>query len=314
MSRVVHVAVGVIVDTAGNILIAKRPDKTHQGGLWEFPGGKVEANETLFDALRRELHEELAIDILATEPLIKIRHDYGDKIVLLDVHKVIRFGGEPQGNEGQPIQWVAPVHLSDYEFPAANVPIISAINLPRRLLITGEFSNATDLVGRIDSALKNGIRLIQLRANEPKTILAIADVIAERCNEYSARLLLNTSPDIFSKIKLQKNIGLHLNSINLLACEARPVAKNILLSASCHNQIEIERAQKIGVDFICVSPVLPTNSHPDQQGMGWNNFGKLLENAVVPAYALGGMRDVDLPLALEHGAQGIAAISEWWGR
>ena len=87
-SRVVHVAVGVIVDKNENILIAKRADTAHQGGLWEFPGGKVEQGENIFAALKRELQEELAIEITATQPLIKIRHDYGDKIVLLDVHKV----------------------------------------------------------------------------------------------------------------------------------------------------------------------------------------------------------------------------------
>src|SRR6476619_2625198 len=105
-SRIVHVAVGVIVNKDGKILIAKRPEQSHQGGLWEFPGGKVEQGESLFAALQRELFEELAIQIISTQPLIKIRHDYGDKIVLLDVHKVTEFIGEAKGNEGQPIQWV----------------------------------------------------------------------------------------------------------------------------------------------------------------------------------------------------------------
>jgi len=312
MSRVVHVAVGVIVNDSGSILIAKRPDQTHQGGLWEFPGGKVESGETLFDALKRELREELAIDVFATEPLIKIRHDYGDKIVLLDVHKVIRFAGEPQGNEGQPIQWVSPAQLTNYEFPAANVPIITAINLPKRLLITGEFINRDVFLNRIEIALQRGIRLVQLRVKAPEIFLDLADDVAEICEKYSAKLLLNTSDNIFSQILPQKNIGLHLNSVNLLACNSRPVAKDILLSASCHNQTEIDHAHKIGVDFMCVSPVQATISHPEQQGIGWNKFSQLLEGAVIPAYALGGMKESDLSIALAHGAQGIAAISEWW--
>jgi len=312
MARVVHVAVGVIVNDRGSILIAKRPDQTHQGGLWEFPGGKVEPGETLFDALKRELREELAIDVLTTEPLIKIRHDYGDKIVLLDVHKVIRFAGEPQGNEGQPIQWVSPEQLTNHEFPAANVPIITAINLPKRLLITGEFINPGDFLIRIDIALQKGVRLVQLRVKDPETILSLADDVAKICEQYSAKLLLNTSSDIFSQISPQKNVGLHFNSVNLLACNSRPVAKDILLSASCHNQTEIDHAQKIGVDFMCVSPVQATISHPEQQGIGWNKFSQLLEGAIIPAYALGGMKESDLSIALAHGAQGIAAISEWW--
>jgi thiamine monophosphate synthase len=125
-------------------------------------------------------------------------------------------------------------------------------------------------------------------------------------------LLLNTSSEVFLKLPADKNVGLHLNSINLLACHSRPVTKNILLSASCHNQAEIEHAQKIGVDFICLSPVLETRSHPESQGIGWSEFSHMLENAAIPAYALGGMKEEHLAVALEHGAQGIAAISEWW--
>ncbi|RYY74117.1 MAG: Nudix family hydrolase [Gammaproteobacteria bacterium] len=312
MARVVHVAVGVIVDNNGNILIAKRSDQAHQGGLWEFPGGKVENGETVFDALKRELNEELGINILVTEPLIKIRHYYGDKIVLLDVHKVIRYNGEPHGNEGQPVRWVAPALLTNYQFPAANVPIVTAINLPQRLLITGDFSDEHDLMARLELALKKGIRLVQLRVKESKTILVLADDVSALCDKYSAKLLLNTSPKIFSRIFPKKNIGLHLNSANLVACGVRPVEKDILLGASCHNQIEIDHAQRIGVDFICLSPVLKTSSHPELAGMSWSKFNNLLENVIVPTYALGGMTEADLPVALEHGAQGIAAISEWW--
>jgi 8-oxo-dGTP diphosphatase len=312
MARIVHVAVGVIVGDDGSVLIAKRSDNVHQGGLWEFPGGKVEAGETLLNALKRELFEELAINVLEAEPLIKIRHDYGDKIVLLDVQKITRFTGEPNGNEGQPIQWVAPSQLANYKFPAANFPIITAINLPRRLLITGEFNDQYDFISRLERALSNGIHLVQLRVRETEIFLSLADDVIKVCSHYSAGVLLNTCPDVFSKISAKKNVGLHLNSINLLACDSRPVAKDILLSASCHNQNEIEHAQKIGVDFICLSPVLETNSHIGSQGMGWSEFSRMLEDAVIPAYALGGMKEEHLDVALKYGAQGIAAISEWW--
>ena len=97
-----HVAVGVLTDANGRILIARRPPELHQGGLWEFPGGKVEPGETLQCALVRELKEELGVTVKATEPLLEIRHDYGDREVFLDVHRVIAWQGEARGMEGQP--------------------------------------------------------------------------------------------------------------------------------------------------------------------------------------------------------------------
>jgi 8-oxo-dGTP diphosphatase len=313
LSRVVHVAVGVIIGNDGAILIAKRPDKTHQGGLWEFPGGKVEHGETLFTALQRELREELAIDIIATEPLIKIRHDYGDKIVLLDVHKVTHFSGEAKGNEGQPIVWVAPKGLHHYQFPAANRPIIAAIHLSSRLLITGAFAGLTEFSTRLTAALNRGIKLVQLRVKESDLTSVLVEAACKLCDEYGAALLINTDPEKFANIEAQKNKpGLHLNSKHLLSCDIRPVGTDILLSASCHNEKEIEHAQKIGVDFICVSPVSATQSHPEQQAMGWDAFERLVEKATIPVFALGGMKETDLLVATERGAQGIAAISEWW--
>lgn len=123
----VHVAVGVILDAQQRILLSRRAADAHQGGLWEFPGGKVEGSETLFQALARELHEELHIEIHASEPLLQVTHDYADKRVLLDVHVVRTFSGEAVGREGQPLAWVSATALDAYEFPAANEPIVEAV-------------------------------------------------------------------------------------------------------------------------------------------------------------------------------------------
>ncbi|MGS0536735.1 8-oxo-dGTP diphosphatase MutT [Pseudoalteromonas sp. SaAl2] len=124
--KIVHVAVGVI--KAGNTLfICKRPDEKHQGGLWEFPGGKVECGESVFEALKRELQEEVALTIHSSTELMVIEHDYGDKYVKLDVHLVTDFSGDAHGAEGQQSEWVALNKLDDYNFPAANVEIIEKI-------------------------------------------------------------------------------------------------------------------------------------------------------------------------------------------
>lgn len=133
MKKRVHVAVGVISDGGDRILIARRAEHLHQGGLWEFPGGKVEVGETVEEALCRELREELAIEVVAQQPLVMIAHDYPDKSVLLDVRLVSVFSGRAQGREGQPLRWVDVAALPEFEFPAANRPIIAVIQ--QRFLI-----------------------------------------------------------------------------------------------------------------------------------------------------------------------------------
>ena len=123
----IHVAVGVILGTDGRILLAKRPDHLHMGGRWEFPGGKVEDDESIQQAMTRELKEELDIEVKAMEPLIEVRHDYGDKQVFLDTWFVTRFSGKEHGVEGQELAWVAVSELPDFRFPDANQPIVEAL-------------------------------------------------------------------------------------------------------------------------------------------------------------------------------------------
>ncbi len=124
---VLHVAVAVVLDAQRRILVSRRAESAHQGGLWEFPGGKVEAGESLADALARELREELDIGIGRTSALLTVEHDYGDRRVLLDVHVVWEFSGEARSMEGQPLAWVEAEVLGDYAFPAANLPIVRAV-------------------------------------------------------------------------------------------------------------------------------------------------------------------------------------------
>lgn len=125
--QTVVVAVGVLIDAEGRVLVSRRAPGADQGGLWEFPGGKVEARESVGDALRRELEEELGVQIEDSEPLMVVEHDYGDKQVRLDVHRVTRWQGEPRGQEGQPLAWQFPTDLSLWPFPAANTSILAGL-------------------------------------------------------------------------------------------------------------------------------------------------------------------------------------------
>lgn len=127
MNKTIHVAVAIIVNAENEVLLAFRQAHQHQANLWEFPGGKVEANETVYEALKREILEEVAITIVAAKPLLTVAHDYDDRSVLLDVWHVDQFIGTPHGQEGQKLQWCAIADLVDTDFPVANRPIISAL-------------------------------------------------------------------------------------------------------------------------------------------------------------------------------------------
>lgn len=129
MTDVIHVAVGVLIDDAHCVLLARRQKGTHLEGFWEFPGGKVESGETVEVALERELREELGVEVSETSPLMTVNHDYGEKQVLLDVHRVLSWTGEPHGAEGQPIAWVSAAALDDFKVPEANAEIMAQVKL-----------------------------------------------------------------------------------------------------------------------------------------------------------------------------------------
>ena len=309
----VHVAVGVLTDSEANILIAKRPQTAHQGGLWEFPGGKVEPGETVQQALARELYEELDVHCDKFQPVIQIAHDYGDKRVLLDVHRVLNVSGMPIGKEGQPLRWVTAAELNQYPFPAANYPIVNALQLPERLLITGPFNSEADFLARIDNALAKGLRLIQLRAPQlsPEVLKPLAQKVKARCAEYGAKLVINADIALAAECEVS---GVHLNSERLHELAERPASvSGCLVGGSCHNARDIAQANHLGLDYLVLSPVQATSSHPDASPMGWDTFVELSAKAKMPVYALGGMTDRDINRAQLAGGQGIAAISAWWG-
>jgi len=307
---VVHVAAAAIFDEQGRVLITRRADDAHQGGLWEFPGGKVEAGESVRDALVRELHEELGIAVQQARPLIRVRHDYPDKSVLLDVWRVDGFSGEAHGREGQPLTWLQPCDLSDYDFPAANRPIVRAVQLPTFYLITpNPGDDIPKFLQQLEKRLADGIRLVQLRAKPlPEAdYISLAKQCLQLCENYDATLMLNASPNVVEPVGAH---GVHLDSGRLASLTARPNVK--WMSASCHSLEQLQQAEKLGVDFVMLSPVAATASHPDTVPLGWQKFQELTEQASCPVFALGGMTPEDLPQAFEHGAQGVAAIRALW--
>jgi len=260
--------------------------------------------------LSRELHEELGIADISSRPLIQVRHDYGDKKIFLDVYLVTHWQGEPVGKEGQPLTWVSLNEMEQYDMPAADEPIIKALKLPTRYLITPPDLSVTEVLDQLKVNLEKGERLFQwrlfgLNADDWSETLAQANALAA---SYDASIMVNASVDDQKKHQFT---SWHLNSRQLHDLNERPDGV-VMLSASCHNEIDLQQAEKLGVDFCVLSPVLPTRSHPDATPLGWTVFKDLVKKVNVPVYALGGMSPKQEAKALESGAQGVAGIRGLW--
>ncbi|MRI35368.1 hypothetical protein EOPP23_20625 [Endozoicomonas sp. OPT23] len=311
---IIHVAVAVIVGDDGRILIARRPDDKHMGGYWEFPGGKVEDSEDICVALNRELKEELDIEAGSFKKLIEIRHDYPDKTVLLDTWWASDLKGIPKGNEGQEIKWIEPEQLTETHFPPANVPIVKAVLLPHRYMVTGPFSSSVEVIEKVSRQLDNGIRMVQFRAPwlQAAPYQHIARELHALCREKGAKLILKGRPELLQESWCD---GIHLRS-DQLGIASEEWKKNRRpgqwLAASCHNRNQVEQAVKAGVDFVTLSPVRPTKSHPNRLAIGQEVAAQLTAACPVPVYWLGGLMLSDEELVIEHGAQGISAIGAFW--
>ncbi len=182
-----HVAAAVLVDRRGQILIAQRPPGSHLAGGWEFPGGKLEPGELPLQALARELHEELGIEMGKGphRPLRRVKHSYSDRDILIETWIVREFTGDPRGLDGQAIRWCRKRDLAGVPLLAADTPIVDALRLPERLVRASTSAYAIGprssgkLAGAIcadaeaaDAAEKTGVDFVAMSAWMPEETLA----------------------------------------------------------------------------------------------------------------------------------------------
>ncbi|MEO7782817.1 MAG: Nudix family hydrolase [Candidatus Nitrotoga sp.] len=296
--------------TYDSFLLAQRPEGKSYEGYWEFPGGKVEAEETLLHALERELHEELGIKIAGAYPWLTRLHNYAHATVQLNFFRITVWRGELQGKESQQLSWQIPSNLTVSPVLPANAFILRALQLPPLYAI----SNAAELgseqfMERLQGALENGLKLVQVR--EPylsrEAMRELSLRVVKLAHSYGAQVLINSDIELASQIGAD---GVHLNSIQLAACNSRPDLT--WCAASCHNAEELQRASNLGFDFVVLSPVMPTLSHPDARPLGWQAFEMMAANSAIPVYALGGLCCDDMENAWQHCAHGIAMLRQAW--
>ncbi len=306
----IEVAVGVLIRADGAVLFGQRRVGKPYAGWWEFPGGKLEPGESVEEALARELHEELGIDVQRSFPWMVREHVYPHAHVRLSFRRVVDWRGTPCAREGQALAWRYPAAIDLAPLLPAAIPVIGWLRLPQRLGISNALGMGDEaFVASLRMALAGGLRLVQLREPgiAPDRLDSLWRELRRQCRAAGAALVVNSAhPASYTR----GCDGVHLRGADLHACVSRPPLS--IVGASCHDARDLERARVLGVDYVVLGPVKPTQSHPDAAGLGWPAFAALARNAHVPVYALGGLDKTDAEDASVAGAHGIAMLRAAW--
>ena len=309
-TKIIEVSAAVLQKTDGTFLLAQRPEGKIWAGYWEFPGGKVEAEESAYDALVRELREELGIEVQTAYPWVTRIFTYPHATVRLRFFRVTAWSGVMHPHEGQQFAWQMPARVDVSPVLPANSPILRALELPSLYAI----SNAAELgveefVSRLETALAGGLRLVQLREkNLSRDVLCtLAQRVVALAHAHGALVLLNGDVALAQQVGAD---GVQLSSRQLAELEVRPDLA--WCAASCHSADELRRAEALGCDFALLSPVLPTQSHPGAPHLGWEGFSAIAAGSSIPVYALGGLNHGDMMTAWQRGAHGISLLRQAW--
>ncbi|MER0215056.1 MAG: Nudix family hydrolase [Nitrosomonas sp.] len=305
---IVEVVAAVILRPDGQFLLTQRPSGKVYAGYWEFPGGKVEPDESLLHSLERELWEELGIHVVHAQPWITRIFTYVHAAVRLHFFRVVEWQGEVLPREEQGLSWQWPHQVAVAPVLPANGPILQSLLLPPVYAITRAAEIGVEVaLQQIEGALQNGLRLLQIREKHmpPDVLHDFTKTVLKLAQPHQAKVLINGDLELARKIGAD---GVHLTSAQLMTLSSRPDPGYGLCGASCHNAEELFAAEQLGIDFAVLGPVQPTLSHPGLSPLGWRRFASLIRGYPLPIYALGGLHREDLPIAQEMGAHGISMM------
>ncbi|MEO8103372.1 MAG: Nudix family hydrolase [Betaproteobacteria bacterium] len=302
--NVTEVAVAIFLKPDGSFLLSSRPPGKPYPGYWEFPGGKIEAGESVLQAMIRELVEELNVTITRATPWFTFMMHYTHATVRLHCWRVTAWHGDMRGMEGQQFAWqqLHAIHVAP-TLPGC-VPIFRALALPDVYAITNAAeAGIAAYLGQLERALEQGLRLVQIRERSLSgdELLRFAQAVVSRAHAYRAKVLVNADAVLAKQLGAD---GVHLTAAQLAGCQVRPDFP--LVAASTHRRDEIELAAALKLDFVVLGAVKATATHPGQEPIGWTRFGEMVSAAPLPVYALGGLTRDDISVAIEHGAHGIA--------
>lgn len=333
--HIVDVAVGVLIRANGDVLLGDRPADKPWAGWWELPGGKIEPGETVLEALRRELAEEIGIELTQATPWVTHIHRYPKSTVRLHFCRVLEWSNEPCGLEGQSLKWVSvETALALPDLLPATYPPLRWLQLPDRYLISsaGDAQGLGAFLTKLRQGLAAGVKLVQWREpnwqlnGELQSLERAFDEVLTLCHAHAARLLVNS---VHPRDWAMRADGLHLRAADAHALQARPREmgeleslegpespkdrQGKLLGVSTHNAQDLAIARALQADFAVLGPVLQTASHPGEPPMGWDAFEDLNRQAGLPVFAIGGQRPDTRLQAQSRGGHGIAGIGQLLG-
>jgi 8-oxo-dGTP diphosphatase len=252
----------------------------------------------------------VGVELDAAYPWVTYEHTYPGKIVRLHFYRVRGWHGTPHGREGQRVSWQDPAAVTVGPLLPANDKVLRSLNVPPIYAITNARRyGVAEFMVRLKGALERGVRLIQVREPEmaPEQLVQFAQRVVMLAHRYGAMVLVNGDETLARRSGAD---GVHLAGRRLMNLERSPATR--LWAASCHDARELARAAELQADFVVLSQVLSTPTHPGVTGIGWDAFGRLAGDSPVPVFALGGMRLDHLETAMHHGAHGIALLSGIW--
>lgn len=313
-TKITEVAAAVLLrgdPAAPEFLLAQRPSGKVYAGYWEFPGGKLEPGETSFEALVRELREELGIAVDQAWPWLCREFSYPHATVRLRFFRVSSWHGMIAPIEHSGFAWLKVGEPASVEpILPANGPILRALDLPPLYALSNAEENgpAAELA-RIERALSGGLQLLQIRdkslAPAERQRFARAAVAAARRHQRVC-VLINDDPELARTVGAD---GVHLSAKRLWQVDRRPDFERV--AASCHSAADLTRAAELSLDFVVLGPVLPTPSHPGASGIGWPEFSRLVERSPLPVFALGGLQPEMVDAACAAGGHGVALMRGW---
>lgn len=305
------VVAGIFCQANGNFLLCQRPQNKICAGFWEFPGGKVEKNESLFHALKREISEELHIQITHATPWIVRQFVYPHAHVRLHFFKIH--------------QWQGAIHLQKIEHSAfcwqnlfetlqvapllpANLNLLPLLKIPPLALITRAQEEGTE------HAL---LRLEKIIAHNPHVLVQVRDKTFAKRTDFAKQVaLLCRHPKTFLVVNDDENLaqhigaqGVHYSSLRLKKLTQRP--NFMLVGASVHSLEELKLAEKLNLDYVFLSPIFKTQSHPNAIALGKKNFQHIATQSAIPVFALGGVKMQDFNSLQQIGAHGIALFRSY---